>query len=182
MVDKIRVQMMEMAAKRKIDAAFTKNHRKNLQKMRSLAIRRSDGIKFEVIESMKTYAVDLHLQTCSCGHWQLVKIPCKHACAAIGSNKEAVTQYVSVFYSTEVYRAAYERNIQPIPTFDMLDPPQPSEVLIKPPTTKRLPGRLRKRRIHSRGEVDHAYICSRCKQTGHNRRTCSNPSHNPEGF
>ncbi|MQM10072.1 hypothetical protein Taro_042962, partial [Colocasia esculenta] len=112
----------------------------------------------------QTYAVDLHLQTCSCGHWQLVKIPCKHACAAIGSNKEAVTQYVSAFYSTDVYRAAYERNIQPIPTFDMSDPPQPSEVLIKPPTTKRLPRRPRKRRIHSRGEVDHAYICSRCKQ------------------
>ena len=191
MVDKIRVQMMEMAAKRKIDAALwdtpycpkvQKIIEKNLQERRSLAIRHSDGIKFEVVESMKTYAVDLHLQTCSCGHWQLVKIPCKHACAAIGSNKEAVTQYVSAFYSTEVYRAAYERNIQPIPTFDMPDPPQPSEVLIKPPTTKRLPGRPRKRRIHSRGEVDHAYICSRCKQTGHNRRTCSNPPHNPDGF
>ncbi|MQL95136.1 hypothetical protein Taro_027803 [Colocasia esculenta] len=55
--------------------------------------------------------------------------------------------------SIEVYRAAYERNIQPIPTFDMPDPPQPSDVLIKPPTTKRLPGRPRKRRIHSRGEL-----------------------------
>ncbi|MQL82635.1 hypothetical protein Taro_015103 [Colocasia esculenta] len=184
MVDKIRVQMMEMAAKRKIDAALwdtpycpkvQKIIEKNLQERRSLAIRHLDGIKFEVIESMKTYAVDLHLQTCSCGHWQLVKIPCKHAYAAIGSNKGAVSQYVSVFYSTEVYRTAYERNIQPIPTFDMSDPPQPSDVLIKPPTTKRLPGRLRKRRIHSRGEVDHAYICSRCKQKSHNRRTCSNP-------
>ncbi|MQL85859.1 hypothetical protein Taro_018382, partial [Colocasia esculenta] len=180
MVDKIRVQMMEMTAKRKIDAALwdtpycpkvQKIIEKNLQERRSLPICHSDGIKFEVIESIKTYAVDLHLQTCSYGHWQLVKIPCKHACAAIGSNKEAVSQYVSAFYSTEVYMAAYERNIQPIPTFDMPDPPQPSNILIKPPTTKRLPGRLRKRRIHSRGEVDHAYICSRCKQIGHNRRT-----------
>ncbi|MQL91580.1 hypothetical protein Taro_024195 [Colocasia esculenta] len=54
--------------------------------------------------------------------------------------------------NTEVYKAAYERNIQPIPTFDMPDPPQPSDVFIKPPTTKKLPGRPRKRRIHSRGE------------------------------
>ncbi|MQM13552.1 hypothetical protein Taro_046474 [Colocasia esculenta] len=46
----------------------------------------------------------------------------------------------------------------------MPDPPQPSDVLIKPPKNKRLSGRPRKRRIHSRGEVDHAYICSRCKQ------------------
>ncbi|MQL94571.1 hypothetical protein Taro_027221 [Colocasia esculenta] len=77
MVDKIRVQMMEMAAKRKIDAALwdkpycpkvQKIIKKNLQERRSLAIRHSDGIKFEVVESMKTYAVDLHLQTCSCGH------------------------------------------------------------------------------------------------------------------
>ncbi|MQM22729.1 hypothetical protein Taro_055786 [Colocasia esculenta] len=66
-----------MAAKRKIDAALwdtpycPKVQRiieKNLQERRSLAIRHSDGIKFEVVESMKTYAIDLHLQTCSCGH------------------------------------------------------------------------------------------------------------------
>ncbi|MQL97346.1 hypothetical protein Taro_030029 [Colocasia esculenta] len=132
MVDKIKDQMMEMAAKRKIDAALwdtpycpkvQKIIEKNLQERRSLAICRSDRIKFEVIESIKTYA-----------------IPYKHACAAIGSNKEAVSQYVSAFYSTEVYRAAYKTNIQLILTFDMPDPPQPSDVLIKPPTTKRLPG------------------------------------------
>ncbi|MQL75385.1 hypothetical protein Taro_007789 [Colocasia esculenta] len=152
-----------MTAKRKIYAALwdtlyclkvQKIIEKNLQERRSSAIRHSYGIKFEVIESMKTYA-----------------IPCKHACATIDSNKEAVSQYVSAFYSTEVYRAAYETNIQPIPTFDMPDPPQLSDVLIKPPTIKRLSGRPRKRRIHSRGEVEHAYICSRCKQIGHNRRT-----------
>ncbi|MQM13635.1 hypothetical protein Taro_046559, partial [Colocasia esculenta] len=60
MVDKIRVQMMEMAAKRKIDAALwdtpycsqiQKIIEKNLQERRSLAIRHSDGIKFEVIET-----------------------------------------------------------------------------------------------------------------------------------
>ncbi|MQL84204.1 hypothetical protein Taro_016709 [Colocasia esculenta] len=153
MFDKIRVQMMEMASKRKIDAALwdtpycpkvQKIIERNLQERRSLAIRHSDRIKFEVIESMKTYA-----------------IPCKHTCAAIGSNKEAVSQYVLAFYNTEVYRAAYETNIQPIPTFDMSDLPQPSDVLIKPLTTKRLPRRSRKKRIHSRGEVEHAYICSR---------------------
>ncbi|MQL93096.1 hypothetical protein Taro_025736 [Colocasia esculenta] len=41
----------------------------------------------------------------------------------------------------------------------------------KPPITKRLPGRPRKKRIPSRGEAEHIYICSRCKQEGHNRRT-----------
>ncbi|MQM18526.1 hypothetical protein Taro_051519 [Colocasia esculenta] len=174
---------------RKIDVALwdtpycPKVHKiieRNLQEGRSLEICHSDGIKFEVIESMKMYAVDLHQQTYSCGHWQLVKISCKHACTTIGNNKEAVSQYVSAFYSTEVYRAAYETNIQPIPTFDMPNLPQPSDILIKPPTTNRFPGRPRKRRIHSRGEVEHAYICSRCKQIGHNRRTCSNPPYNPE--
>ncbi|MQM05292.1 hypothetical protein Taro_038096 [Colocasia esculenta] len=74
------------------------------------------------------------------------KIPCKHACAAIGSNNDTVSQYVSAFYNIEVYRAAYETNIQPIPTFDMPDLPQPSNVLIKPLTIKNLPGRPRKRR------------------------------------
>ncbi|MQL75355.1 hypothetical protein Taro_007724 [Colocasia esculenta] len=64
------------------------------------------------------------------------KIPCNHAYATIGSNKEAVSQYVSAFYNTEVYRVANETNIQLIPTFDMSDPPQPSDVLIKPLSKK----------------------------------------------
>ncbi|MQM07659.1 hypothetical protein Taro_040501 [Colocasia esculenta] len=72
MVEKIRVQMIEMDTKRKIDAALwdtpycpkvQKIIERNLQERRSLAIRHSDGIKFEVIESMKTYIVDLHEQT-----------------------------------------------------------------------------------------------------------------------
>ncbi|MQL72079.1 hypothetical protein Taro_004409 [Colocasia esculenta] len=143
MVDKIRVQMMEMAAKRKIDAALCDT----------------------------PYCLKVQ---------KIIKKKPSRKEKLSNPNKEAISQYVSAFYSTEVYRAAYERNIQPIPTFDMPDPPQPSDVLIKPPTTKRLPGRPRKRRIHSRGEVDHAYICSRCKQIGHNRRTYSNPPHNLE--
>ncbi|MQM04380.1 hypothetical protein Taro_037178 [Colocasia esculenta] len=58
----------------------------NTQAICSITFCHLHGIKFEVIESMKTYAVDLHLQTCSCGHWQHVKIPCKHACTVIDSN------------------------------------------------------------------------------------------------
>ncbi|MQM07661.1 hypothetical protein Taro_040502 [Colocasia esculenta] len=89
---------------------------------------------------------------------------------------------------TPLYRWRLHRSVQgcirnkhsTYPTFDMPDPPQSSDVLIKPPTTKKLPGKPRKRRIYSRGKVEHVYICSRCKQIGHNRRTCSNSPHNPE--
>ncbi|MQL93962.1 hypothetical protein Taro_026614 [Colocasia esculenta] len=114
-------------------------------------------------------------------HWSHARFPGQR----FGSlNTQAICSITFCHLWAYSYRdnLLHNVNIQPIPTFDMPDPPQPSEVLIKPPTTKRLSGRPRKRRIHSRGEVDHAYICSRCKQIGHNRRTCSNPPHNPDGF
>jgi hypothetical protein len=47
--------------------------------------------------------------------------------------------------------------------------------LVLPPSTRRPPGRPKKRRI--RGQLDEVkekrvFTCSRCKNTGHSRRTC----------
>ncbi|KAI8568205.1 hypothetical protein RHMOL_Rhmol02G0179700 [Rhododendron molle] len=44
--------------------------------------------KFEVDCHDTTYTVDLKEKTCGCRQWDLTGIPCKHACAAIGLNKQ----------------------------------------------------------------------------------------------
>ncbi|KAL6347558.1 hypothetical protein AAG906_026083 [Vitis piasezkii] len=46
---------------------------------------------------------------------------------------------------------------------------------LNPPTTKRPPGRPRKRRIESQFMSKKTVHCSRCNQPGHNRATCNNP-------
>ena len=128
---------MEIAVRRNIEAAtweteFCPKVQKlianNLNGRRRLTVRQSDGDIFEVLENTKSYVVHLNEQTCSCGYWQLLKIPCKHACGAIACNKQSVAQYVSHFYSTDKYRAAYQYPIQPVPTYDMPDPPKASDV------------------------------------------------------
>ncbi|MQM15067.1 hypothetical protein Taro_048004 [Colocasia esculenta] len=115
---------MEMAAKRKIDTALWDTpYCPKVQKIieRNLQERRSLAIHHS--DRIKFEVIEI-----------------------IGNNKEVVSQYDLAFYNTEVYKATYETNIQPISTFDMPDPPQPSDVLIKSPIIKRLSGRLRKRR------------------------------------
>ncbi|KAG5380694.1 hypothetical protein IGI04_028536 [Brassica rapa subsp. trilocularis] len=55
-----------------------------------------------------------------------------------------------------------------------------ANVELIPPTTRRPPGRPRKSRILSRGEIRmkpqrKKHICSRCKASGHNKATCKMP-------
>ncbi|CAN7003030.1 unnamed protein product, partial [Brassica oleracea var. botrytis] len=57
---------------------------------------------------------------------------------------------------------------------------QLSELDMLPPSTKRPPGRPRKKRFLFRGEVRmktprRRTVCSRCKGCGHNRATCKTP-------
>ncbi|MQL75966.1 hypothetical protein Taro_008335 [Colocasia esculenta] len=177
MVETIRRQIMEMGGRRRIEAAnWETTLCPNIEKVfamimfnaRQNSVIPSDGRLFEVVNGNKTYV------TCSCHKWQLLKIPCEHACAAIAFTHKPLYDHVSPFYTTNTYRAAYATTVNPINNNDM-----PciniNDIQVKPPITKRLPGRARKKRIPSRGEAEHIYICSRCKQEGHNRRTCRNP-------
>ncbi|MQM20550.1 hypothetical protein Taro_053574, partial [Colocasia esculenta] len=53
-----------------------------------------------------------------------------------------------------------------------------NDVQIRPPLTKSRPGRRKKNRIPSQQSLEFdkmVYTCSRCKQPGHNRKSCSNP-------
>ncbi|CAN6907119.1 unnamed protein product, partial [Brassica oleracea] len=78
--------------------------------------------------------------------------------------------------------AAYVGSVAPvIDTDDIIElSGQLSELDMLPPSTKRPPGRPRKKRLLSRGEVRmktprRRTVCSRCKGCGHNRATCKTP-------
>ncbi|WZY88944.1 hypothetical protein YC2023_045679 [Brassica napus] len=111
--------------------------------------------------------VDLDKWTCSCGKYDLLKIPCRHAIKA-------------------AWREAYQESINPILVLeDGWSVPQVvenSEVL--PPETRRSLGRNRKRRYEtvedkirsSQGSQGGQFRkCSRCGLGGHNRATCKMP-------
>ncbi|XP_048599746.1 uncharacterized protein LOC106355407 [Brassica napus] len=95
--------------------------------------------------------VDLDKRTCSCGKYDLLKIPCRHAIKAgffVGREPYTLTDFL---YTTGPWREAYQESINPISVpEDGWSVPQVvenSEVL--PPETRRSLGRNRKRRYET---------------------------------
>ncbi|MQL96740.1 hypothetical protein Taro_029423 [Colocasia esculenta] len=169
---------MEMGGRRRIEAAnwettlcptIEKVLAKIMFSARQNFIIPSDGRLFEVANGNKTYVVNIPKWTCSCHKWQL------HSRSHVNMLvHKPVYDHVSPFYTTNTYRVAYAVTIIPINNNDM-SYMNINDIQVKPPITKRLPGLPRKKRIPSRGEAEHIYICSRCKQEGNNKRTCRNP-------
>ncbi|XP_048599647.1 uncharacterized protein LOC125579826 [Brassica napus] len=130
--------------------------------------------------------VDLDKRTCSCGKYDLLKIPCRHAIKAgffVGREPYTLTDFL---YTTGAWREAYQESINliavPEDGWSVPKVVENSEVL--PPETRRSLGRNRKRRYETvedkirssqRSQGDQLRKCSRCGLGGHNRATCKMP-------
>ncbi|KAJ0962191.1 hypothetical protein J5N97_030019 [Dioscorea zingiberensis] len=181
MVDIIRYKLMNMMYARRehvrrwgthLCPAIHRNLEDTIESSRLLRVGRSDGEQFEVIDPVATLAVNLQTKTCSCRRWQVYGIPCMHACASIVTSEASVYRFVDNYFTVQMYANAYANHISPVPGHDK--PTNPSRVLqIRPLITKRKPGRPRRTRIESQALDVRELRCSRCKNTGHNRRTCN---------
>ncbi|KAF3486745.1 hypothetical protein F2Q69_00056042 [Brassica cretica] len=95
--------------------------------------------------------VDLDRRTSSCGKYNLMKIPCRHAIKAgfhVGRQPHTLTDLMC---TTEAWREAYHESINPIavPEDAWSIPEDVVEVNVLPPDTRRSVGRNRKRRYES---------------------------------
>ncbi|XP_058776090.1 uncharacterized protein LOC131650394 [Vicia villosa] len=88
------------------------------------------------------FVVDVGKRTCSCRFWDLVGIPCRHACAALAYRQFKPEDYVDNWYSREKYGEAYSVAISPINGMDMWPPVEADDLL--PPLYKKGPGRPKK--------------------------------------
>ncbi|CAG7878667.1 unnamed protein product [Brassica rapa] len=109
-------------------------------------------------------------------------IPCSHAIAASIKAKVKVESLVSEVYSVECLGNAYKVDIFPVSKINPAEDEQTEAVSLEvlPPATRRPPGRPRKSRILSAGEIRmkaprKKHVCSHCKGSGHNRATCKVP-------
>ncbi|XP_056864240.1 uncharacterized protein LOC130511329 [Raphanus sativus] len=130
--------------------------------------------------------VDLDKRACSCGKFNLLKIPCRHAIKAgysVGREAHTLTDFM---YTTGAWREAYQESINPIAvpedSWSVPEDVENSEGL--PPETRRALGRKRKSRYEtvedkirsSQGsQGSKTRKCSRCSGSGHNRATCKMP-------
>ena len=141
--------------------------------------------KFQVtFNGRETFVVDLRARVCTCRGFQLQGIPCPHAFLCIWTSNLDEFEFIDDWYKKEAFIAAYNGVIEPMTSPDKW--PEVGLNPILPPPDHRLPGRPKKKRNesndepppdhatkHSRkGQVNH---CSKCRQTGHSKRTCPNP-------
>jgi hypothetical protein len=124
-------------------------------------------------ESARFHTVDLNDCTCSCGAYQIKGLPCVHARALALHVGKDLAQCTHEYYQSSRGRSAYEA-AQPLTGIVTVDLEQDH---LLPPHTRRPRGRPTRRRVPSRGEQQpRLRRCTLCQESGHNRRTCSNPN------
>lgn len=131
---------------------------------------RSDEVEFEVISAERSDIVNTGTRSCSCRDWQLYKIPCSHAVAALISCKKDVYAFTEKYFTASTYRESYSKEVHPIP--DKLEWSRTR--IVRPPKFRRPPGRPEKKRlcVEDLNREKHTVHCSKCNQTGHYKTTC----------
>ncbi|KAF7140647.1 hypothetical protein RHSIM_Rhsim06G0119600 [Rhododendron simsii] len=137
------------------------------------------GTEYDVMDNGVRHLVDLGRIECVCRQWEISGIPCKHAMAAIMKDRKNVEDFVHSYYSKEMYLRAHGSMIHPILDHSMWTI-VPGDPLDSPPL-RRLSGRPRKARKRAANEPaagtsqskrSQTVKCMRCKEFGHNKRTC----------
>ncbi|KAG8380808.1 hypothetical protein BUALT_Bualt06G0055000 [Buddleja alternifolia] len=195
MFEWIRTRLMSRIQNRRVGmenyaSVICPNIRKRVDKQQSLArhcwARFCGGSEFEIDHLLDKYVVDLLLKTCTCGMFQLCGYPCCHACAAISERRGEVDDYVDDCFKKEAYLRVYEHMIHAVP--GQRDYIKTNYPILRAPAIKRKRGRPRKRRIRGAGEcvdstrVGLTHICKNCLQLGHNKGSCTNPTHPKSKF
>ena len=105
------------------------------------------------------------------------KIPCAHALAVIAKIKGDSYSYCSVYYTTDMYIRTYMGAIFPLGDHNDWNVPEEVKArVVLAPDQKRKSGRPKEKRIPSKREKIQSAKCGRCGISGHNRRSCQNPT------
>ncbi|XP_055822113.1 uncharacterized protein LOC129890619 [Solanum dulcamara] len=137
---------------------------------------------FSIIGHGSVAMVDLNNRTCSCREFDLNKIHCPHAIAAIriqfGDDYGLrIYDFVSPYYSVWSYKHAYEKLIHPVLSEEFWElPPELLESKIPCPYVVRKLGQKKRKcapSVLERGSKKKKNKCSICKRVGHKRTTCS---------
>ncbi|KAK2655375.1 hypothetical protein Ddye_008427 [Dipteronia dyeriana] len=169
-------------------------------------VRPIDSINFNVKDGNKDGLVNLSEKTCSCAKFEVDKLPCRHALAAIrlisSSStviclltyvdsinytksfpryaKKPLPDYCGDCYKTTSWVEAYAGTIFPVghPN-DWNIPEDVQSKVVLPPPFRAQAGRSRKKIFKSTEEHGNGKTrkCTICKKSGHNRQNCRNAQH-----
>ncbi|XP_070013135.1 uncharacterized protein [Nicotiana sylvestris] len=107
-----------------------------------------------VLDGVRCYIICLENKRCSCRQFQLDKLPCPHALAALRQRDESFEQYCSPYYTRVNLLRTYEIPVNPLPDESKWNVPQhiTEEVVNPPKEGKMKPGRPQKERYKTYDE------------------------------
>ncbi|XP_025625475.1 uncharacterized protein [Arachis hypogaea] len=85
-----------------------------LEEVRRYAMTNVAEVMFEVHGELHNVVVDLENQTCSYRSWQLSRLPCRHATAAISVMNGRPENYVHAWLTMSSYNKTYKYHINPV--------------------------------------------------------------------
>ncbi|XP_048605696.1 uncharacterized protein LOC125583151 [Brassica napus] len=135
-----------MLSSKHIDPLTVKVEKKidrRIVKARGFQVQKVDNFRSLVKGDIYDCHVDLETRTCTCGKFDLGKIPCRHAIPAIYSRGMEVHRFTDGVYSTATWRAAYAESINPIPVpeAEWNVPDEVKLAKILPPESRKSAGR-----------------------------------------
>ncbi|KAJ0579877.1 putative transcription factor interactor and regulator CCHC(Zn) family [Helianthus annuus] len=147
---------------------------------RCYQVLRANEVEFEVVSTERTNIVDIRSRVCSCRRWQIYGLPCAHAAAALISSGKNAHVFADHCFKVESYRETYSQMIYPIPDKSLwkdVNEGAKGEMVIRPPKTRRPPGRPKKKvlRIESLKRPKRIVQCGRCHMLGHSQKKCTMP-------
>ncbi|XP_022558276.1 uncharacterized protein LOC111206182 [Brassica napus] len=172
-----------------LDPLTTKVEKKidrRIVKAKGFQVYKVDDFKSLVKGDIYDCHVDLERRTCTCGKYNIGKIPCRHAILAIYSRGMEVHRFTDGLYTTAAWRTAYAESTNPIvvPECEWNVPAEVKLAKVLPPETRKSAGRPIKRRYESvedkikssqGSRKNKKHKCSRCGTEGHKRGTCDLP-------
>ncbi|XP_072077746.1 uncharacterized protein [Arachis hypogaea] len=144
----------------------------------------SAASKYEVVNELDKFAVDLGSHECSCRIWQMSGIPCVHAISCIKFKGLDLEPFVAGSYKKETYMRCYDSIIHPLNRVDIWERTAHSDVM--PPPYRRPSHRPVKKRRAAAGDEEQSsrthlsrkgekQRCSLYGSVGHNRSRCPKP-------
>jgi hypothetical protein len=144
--------------------------------------KRADKGLWQVKSGKVTHEVNISCRTCSCRKWQLTGLPCNHAVSAIYKAAMCPEDFVSPFFTKEMYLKSYKPVFNPMPAQHGWS--KTDTVDIMPPAFKdHLKGRRAEKRRKGKFEPPtpketsrmSTITCSNCNLQGHKYTSCSQP-------
>ncbi|KAK6942937.1 Zinc finger, SWIM-type [Dillenia turbinata] len=150
--------------------------KENLCKSQYVVTRRLSESMYEFRLESSVGVVDLSSRTCTCLEWQMIGIPCEHACGVMQEANLDVNSCVETWYRKETQEAIYAEVMNALPPEDTASLDEVSDSRCCAPLDVspacNTTNRKRIRRQPEPESMKRAFTCSDCNKKGHNRRSC----------